>query len=49
MAKNKKNAGNDVIDMKGIVEEVMAEQEHPEDDLPLSESGKKAEETWKIR
>lgn len=49
MAKNKKNAGNDVINMKGIVEEVMAEQEHPQDDLPLSDTGKKAEETWRIR
>lgn len=49
MAKNKKNAGGDIVNMKGIIEEVLAEQEHPQDDLPLSESGKKVEETWKIR
>ena len=48
MAKKKKNAGNDV-NMKNIIEEVMAEQEHPQDDLPLSDTGKKAEETWRIR
>lgn len=49
MAKNKKNAGGDIVNMKDIIEEVMAEQEHPQDDLPLSETGKKAEETWRIR
>ena len=49
MAKNKKNAGGDIVNMKDIIEEVMAEQEHPQDDLPLSDTGKKAEETWRIR
>lgn len=52
MAKNKKNAGNDVkMNINNIIEEVMAEQEHPQDDLELelSEEGKAKEATWQIR
>jgi len=48
MAKNNKKLVDD-INVKDIVEEVRAEQEHPQDDLPLSEEGKKKEEVWKIR
>lgn len=48
MAKNNKKLVDD-INVKDIVEEALTEQEHPQDDLPLSEEGKKKEQIWKIR